>query len=100
MNTKLLQLVRKLRSELGKPGLSTLRACSVSDIFLCIRKTAEAKRRVRIYSDDRFVPNSYKYRCLIQYVEAVKSEEGGWTVRTGWTSAQRSSGKGSMVVVQ
>jgi len=99
MNTTLLQLARKLRSDLGKPGLSTRRACSTSDIFLCIRKTAEAKRRVRIYSSAGFVPSSYKYRCFIQYVEAVKSEEG-WTVKTGWTGAQRPNGKGSLVVVQ
>ena len=99
MNTALLQLARKLRSELGKQGLSTRRACSVSDIFLCIRKTAEAKRRVRIYSDYGFVPSSYKYRCFIQYVEAVKSDDG-WTVTTGWTGAQRARGNGSLVVVQ
>jgi hypothetical protein len=93
------KIARGLRASLGKPGLSTKRACDVRDILIAIRETASAKRRVRVYSSAGFVPNKYKYRCEIQYVEATKTQDG-WRYTTGWTGAQRSQASGSLVVVQ
>ncbi len=97
--TAITNIIRKLRPALGKPGLATKRACDVRDILIAMRETQNAKRRVRVYSDAGFVPNSYKYRCQIQYVEATK-EESGWQFSVGWTGAQRSRGNGSLLVVQ
>ena len=91
--------VRTLRTQLGAPGLQTRRACNVRDILTAMQKTAQAKRRVRVYSGMGFVPNSYKYRCQIQYIEA-NLIDGLWRYGTGWTGAQRSRAAGTRVVVQ
>lgn len=92
--------VRELRAQLGAPGLKTRRACNVRDILICIQAAQKnAKRRVRVYSGAGFVPNSYRHRCEIQYIEAVKRDDG-WHYSVGWTGAQRSNGRGSLMVVQ
>lgn len=93
-------MVRTLAAGLGKQGLRTRRACSRHEIFVAIRAARTAKKRVRVYSTAGFVPSSYRGRCEIQYVEAVRSDDGGWQFRTGWTGAQRSRAAGSLVVVQ
>lgn len=98
-NKQLMTIARKLRSSLGKPGMSTKRACSIHEIVCAMRATATAKRRVRIYSAAGFVPNSYRGRCEIQYVEAINGESG-WEFRTGWTGAQRSRASGNLQVIQ
>lgn len=97
--TTITKIARSLRGQLGKPGLATKRACDVRDILIAIKESAHAKRRVRVYSSDGFVARSYKYRCQIQYVEGVKSDDG-WRFSVGWTGAQRPHGTGSLVVVQ
>lgn len=97
--SKITNEIRKLRALLGKPGLATRRACDVRDILICMRETANAASRVRVYSSAGFVPNSYKYRCQIQYVEAQKTHDQ-WNYSVGWTGAQRSRGNGSLVVVK
>lgn len=92
--------VRELRAQLGTPGLKTRRACDVRDILLCMQAAQKnARRRVRVYSDAGFVPNSYRHRCEIQYVEAIKIDDC-WHYSVGWTGAQRSNARGSLMVVQ
>lgn len=93
------QQLRSLFKQVPAQTKSTARALQREDIRTAIRKIAEAKRRVRVYSREGFVPNSYRYTCRIQYVEAVKTGDG-WRVYTGWTGAQRSGANGSLVVVQ
>lgn len=92
-------IARKLRAELGKQGLATRRACSIHEIVEAMRATRSAKKRVRIYSTQGFVPSSYKWRCEIQYIEASRTEDG-WTFRSGWTGAQRSRASGNLTVIQ
>ena len=93
------RIARQLKPSLGKPGLSTSRACDVRDILIAVRESTNAKRRVRVYSSRGFVPNAYGWRCLIQYVEGTKTDEG-WRFNLGWTGAQRSGGRGPLIVVQ
>lgn len=93
---------RQLRELFGRvpdKAMQTRRPIDREDIRIAIRKTREAKKRVRIYSDMGFVPNSYKWRCEIQYVECNKCEDG-WKVSVGWTGAQRPRGIGNLIVVQ
>ncbi|MCX6499584.1 MAG: hypothetical protein NTU93_12420 [Arthrobacter sp.] len=97
--TTITKIARNLRTQLGAPGLKTKRACDLRDILIAIRESQRAKSRVRVYSDAGFVPNSYRYKCLIQFVEGVKTDDG-WQFYTGWTGAQRSGGNGSLLVVQ
>jgi hypothetical protein len=94
------QIVETLAARLGKPGLSTRRACDADDIHECIAATETAKRRVRVYSKQGFVPNSYRHECRIQYIEARRDPvTGNWQFAVGWTGAQRKQGAGTRVVV-
>ena len=43
------RIARQLKPSLGKPGLSTSRACDVLDILIAVRESTNAKRRVRVY---------------------------------------------------
>lgn len=91
--------LRALFASIPAKSTKTARAIDREDIRIAIRKAREAKRRVRVYSDEGFVPNSYRYTCRIQYVEGVKTP-AGWTFTTGWTGAQRPRANGALLVVQ
>jgi len=97
--TTLTKQLRAIRNQVGAPSKSTARSCDWDDVRAALREARDAKRRVRVYSAAGFVPNSYKYRCQIQFVEVVKAD-GRLTVSTGWTGAQRARGQGSLIVVQ
>jgi hypothetical protein len=96
MNT---EIFSTLSASFGKPGLSTRRAVSETEVSEAIAALPTAAKRVRVYSEQGFVPNSYSNRCLIQYVEA-NLIDGEWVWSTGWTSAQRSRGQSSRIVAQ
>jgi len=91
--------IAALAPAFGKPGLRTKRAIDADEVATLVTHLGTAKRRVRVYSAWGFVPNSYRNRCQIQYVEAVL-EAGVWHISTGWCGAQRSGGSAAMVVVQ
>ena len=92
-------ILAALAPDFGKPGLSTRRAISADEVREAFAALPQAKRRVRVYSVQGFVPGRYRHRCLIQYVEAHLAN-GEWCWQTGWTGAQRSRGIGTRVVVQ
>lgn len=98
--TTLTKQLRKIKKQLPEKSLSTARACDWEDVRLVLKNLHKAKRRIRVYSDAGFVPNSYKWRCDIQYVEANKAPDGKWHIFTGWTGAQRRQGSGSLFVIQ
>jgi hypothetical protein len=93
------QIIATLAAHFGKPGLSTRRAISADEVQEAFAALPQAKKRVRVYSAQGFVPNSYRSRCLIQYVEAFL-DEGEWKFVTGWTGAQRSRGAANRIVIQ
>ena len=77
-------------------GKRRSRTLSESDAADFLRLTAENPGcRVRVYSKDGFVPNAYKYRAPITYVEC--QPDGTVIVRE--TDAKRSNGNGSTRVV-
>ena len=79
----------------SKKELSTKRPLSVKDIELfCKLAKDNPHKRVRVYSDWGFVPNSYKYRCDIEYIERYKGK-----ITSGLTGAQRPRGDGPHAVV-
>ena len=93
--------LRVLRASLaGQPALRTSRACDWSRVRVALRAAATAKRRVRVYAGSGFVPNSYKWRCQIQYVEGLLTNGKATSIYANWTGAQRPRGQGSLVVVQ
>jgi hypothetical protein len=93
-------IIAALTPEFGRPGLSTRRAISADEVREAVAALPGAKKRVRVYSSAGFVPNSYRNKCLIQYVEAALHEDGEWRFSTGWTGAQRKRGWATRVVVQ
>lgn len=93
-------IVNALAPEFGRPGLSTRRAIGDYEVREAVAALPDAAKRVRVYSLRGFVPNSYRSKCLIQYVEAWRDEAGEWRFCVGWTGAQRPRGMGTRVVVQ
>jgi hypothetical protein len=89
--------LRSIRSNL-RPTKKTARTISWVDVQKAVRAAKNAKTRVRIYSQDGFVPNSYKWRCQIQWCE-VSRVDGTLNIRTGWSPAQRSNAAGNLFVV-
>lgn len=98
--TTLTKQLRAIRNQVGAPSKSTARSCDWADVLVALRESTAAKRRVRVYSQAGFVPNSYRHRCQIQFVEVTKAADGKLSVATGWTGAQRARGQGSLIVVQ
>lgn len=98
--TTLTKQLRAIRNQVGAPSKSTARSCDWADVLVALRESTAAKRRVRVYSQAGFVPNSYRHRCQIQFIEVVKTDGGRLTVSTGWTGAQRAGGRGNLIVVQ
>lgn len=96
--------LRALRAQLaqqqGLSRVSTARACDWSRVRVALRAVPQAKRRVRVYAGAGFVPNSYRWSCKIQYVEATIKDGRVISIGTGWSNAQRPRGQGSLVVAQ
>ena len=63
-------------------------------VFVELREDNPGKR-VRVYSCQGFVPNSYSYRADITYVECGPSG----SVNIGRAGASRSNGRGSLRIV-
>jgi len=93
-------VILHLAPTFGPEGLATRRSIDADEITTAYQKLADAKRRVRVYSTAGFVPNSYRYRCDIQFVEVAKTETGDWAWSVHWGRAQRSNGRAAKVVVQ
>ena len=92
-------IITALSHEFGKPGLSTKRAITAEEVRTALEVLPEAKNRVRVYSGQGFVPNSYRNKCQIQYLQG-DFVDGEWKWHTGWSNAQRCRASGSIVVVQ
>lgn len=58
-----------------------------------------AVKTIRVYSYQGFVPNAYKYRCQIAYIEAVRQENGEFKFYGGQTDAKRSRGNGALLTI-
>lgn len=94
------EVIRALAPLFGKPGLSTRRAIDDEEVTTALDRLPSATKRVRVYSSWGFVPNSYKYRAEIQFVEAEIDDDGDWVWTVKWGRAQRSNGRGDTVVVR
>ena len=92
-------ILTALTPDFGKAGLSTKRAIGADEVREAFAAMPHAKKRIRVYSSQGFVPGKYRHKCMIQYVEA-NLVDGEWQWATGWTGAQRSRGVGTLVVVQ
>ena len=92
--------LRAIRASLPDKVLRTRRGLDWNRVRVALRCAPQAKKRVRVYSGAGFVPNSYRGRCEIQYVEVTLADGQITDIRTGWTGAQRANGAASLIVVQ
>lgn len=94
------EVIHALSPQFGPAGLATRRSVDEVEIKEAHKALPAAKQRVRVYSAAGFVPNSYRYRCDIQFVEAIKVDDETWDWNLSWGRAQRSNGRASRKVVQ
>ena len=98
INKKSLRQIKKLIDDSKRRGLRTYREVYESDLNDLIKACRRGTRRIRVYSSDGFVPNSYRGRCTIEFLEAlVKNEE--WHIDLGTSNAQRSYANGPHIVI-
>ena len=82
----------------GRRRNRTLDAKDVEIFFSILNEVAETAHTVRRYSGDGFVPNSYKYRAEISYIEANKIDNE-WHIAASTCDAKRSYGNGSLTTI-
>lgn len=89
--------VAEIRAKFS-PTRQTYRTVGDKELEDAILLLPSAKKSVRVYSADGFVPNSYRWPCRIESLlfEAV---DGGFVVKLCATGAQRRYGEGALKVV-
>lgn len=93
------EVINLLAPHFGPPNRATMRAIGPDEVERAYRELPNAERRVRVYSNQGFVPTRHGHRCDIQFVQVDRyGDEWVWTVQ--WGSARRSYGHGSLVVVR
>jgi len=63
------------------------------------RKPSLKGKTIRVYSEEGFVPNSYKYQSSIDFVERDYDANGKKRFYVGSTSANRCAGNGALITV-
>jgi hypothetical protein len=85
-----------LWSQCSHSELRTRRGLRRSDIDLFVRLVREHPHKpVRVYSSEGFVPNSYRFRCDIEWIMRDRAGK----IRVGWGGASRSFGRGPRATV-
>ena len=92
---KLLEAATALKGHRRSRYISTPEIERMAEID---RKRSLNGKRIRVYSLDGFVSNSYKYPAYIDYVER-NYIEGKKVFHVGQTGASRSYGGGALVTV-
>lgn len=54
---------------------------------------------IRVYSGEGFVPNAYKWRADISYLQGLRTTSGEFSISGMVTDAKRSYGTGALVTV-
>jgi hypothetical protein len=85
----------------GRRRARTIGREEVESFVALLRKHRrdENVHTIRVYSEEGFVPNSYKYRADITALEATREEDGGWTVKALVVRAKRPRGSGPLATV-
>lgn len=96
--------VEELQEKVAKAnGTRKTRILSQKDVerFVELVNAADEKTHtIRVYSSDGFVPNSYKYRSYISYLQANRNPETGkFQIGASTTDAKRSHGNGSLETI-
>jgi hypothetical protein len=95
-------VISHLSPQFGPEGYATRRSVDAQEVCEAFNaiEYRNPKRRVRVYSAAGFVPNSYRYDCKIQFVEAERTEAGDWAWHLSWGNAQRANARATRQVVR
>lgn len=83
----------------GKARVRVLRAPDYAD-FLHLCRTYPNAKRIRVYSSDGFVPNSYPGKTVITCLERTVNELGEYDYVVKRVSALRPHGIGKLRVIE
>lgn len=95
-------VIAYLSPSFGPEGYATRRSINsyeVTDAFEAI-ESRNPKKRVRVYSNAGFAPQTYRYPCQIQFVEASRTQEGDWVWTTGWLPAKGRDRRATTIIVR
>ena len=93
-------LTDKVAKANGTRKTRILRQADVEQFINLVNEATPEQHTIRVYSSDGFVPNSYKYRASISYLQATRNAETGeFYIGAGTTDAKRSNGLGSLVTI-
>lgn len=86
----------------GRRRTRLLDAADIGIFFETLNEVGDDPKvhTVRRYSGEGFVPNSYKYRADISYLEANRdAETGEWRIGANTADAKRSRGNGALTTI-
>lgn len=92
-------LQEKVQKANGTRKARILRPADVAQFVELVNNATPEQHTIRVYSSDGFVPNSYKYRADISYLQATRLESGEFQIGAGTVDAKRSHGNGSLVTI-
>lgn len=96
------ELITKVQSANGKRKTRIIKTSDIEyfENLFNERKDDPAVKTIRVYPDDAFVPNSYKYRAEVTIIQATRNNETGeWLVGAGVVDAKRSHARGAKVTI-
>jgi hypothetical protein len=82
----------------GRARARTIGEAEAQAMLNLVADADDTVNTIRVYSQNGFVPNSYKYRCDIRYFEANR-RDGELVIGASTTDAKRSRGVGALVTV-
>lgn len=93
-------LTDKVAKANGTRKTRILRQSDIESFVDLVNEATPEQHTIRVYSSDGFVPNSYKYRADISYLQATRNAETGeFHIGAGTTDAKRSNGSGSHITI-
>ncbi len=93
------QLVKKAEELKGRRKKRFISELEIDKMRILDRKLSLKGKRIRIYSFDGFVANSYKYKADIDYIERQYDSDGNKKIIIGQTSAKRPFGNAPLIAV-
>lgn len=93
-------LIEKVAKANSSRKTRILRQSDIQQFIELVNEATPETHTIRVYSSDGFVPNAYKYRADISYLQANRNPETGeFEIGASTCDAKRSHANGSLVTV-
>lgn len=92
-------LMNLAKSANGRARNRTIGEKEAQAILDLVENASDSDRKIRVYSFDGFVANSYKYHAEIRYFEARRTESGEFNIIASYGDAKRPHGEGALITV-